>query len=139
MSEQMSERGWEWFGHAGHFICGRWCRFHLCTKAGLWLVSTVGQYVHPRHSAGSERAESEWLRRNPNGEEIGAGRFYETMVFRAGEPCRARGCGCGLPEISGSEVDMAGYLTAAAAAKGHVAMCQKWETRLVPEEVEEPS
>jgi hypothetical protein len=34
-----------WFGHAGHFICAEWCRFHLCTQVGPYLISTVGEYV----------------------------------------------------------------------------------------------
>jgi hypothetical protein len=49
---------WKWFGSAAHFICGRWCRFHLATQVGRYLISTVGEFVHPRHG-GSERAEAE--------------------------------------------------------------------------------
>jgi hypothetical protein len=66
------------------------------------------------------------MRDNPNGEEIGFGRFYETMVFRAGKPCKAAGCGCGLPETSGSEIDFGGYNTAGEARKGHIELCLKW-------------
>lgn len=118
---------WQWFGHAAHFICGRWCRFHLATQVGPWLVSTVGQYVHPRHGKGTEVGESAWLAKNPNGEEIGFGRFYETMVFRAGEPCTAKDCGCGLPTLAdASEQDSSGYNDAGAATRGHYAMCDKW-------------
>lgn len=117
---------WEWFGHAAHFICGRWCRFHMATKVGDYLVSTVGLYVHPRHSAGSERAESEWLQKHPNGEEVGCDRFYETMVFKSVGRCEVPGCNCGLPLIDGSELDFEGYQTAGDATKGHHAMCAKW-------------
>src|SRR5262245_46801635 len=90
-------RGWQWYGNAGHFICGRWCRFHLATRVGPWLVSTVGEFVHPRHGGGSEIEEARWLRANWPGEDIGLDRKYETMVFRAGDPCETKDCGCGLP------------------------------------------
>ncbi len=56
--KKIPESKWEWFGNAGHFMCSQWCRFHLCTKVGPWLVSTVGEYVHPRHSAGGEQPEA---------------------------------------------------------------------------------
>lgn len=121
-----SAAGWEWFGHAAHFICGRWCRFHMATKVGKYLVSTVGEYVHPRHSNGSEMQEAGWLKANAPGEDIGCGRKYETMVFLAGKRCSSKDCGCGLPEISGSELDFRGYNTAREARDGHMALCVKW-------------
>ena len=114
---------WKWFGRSGHFCCGEWCRFHLCTRVGRYIISTVGQFVHPRHSAGSERTEVEWLAKNPLGEEIGSGRHFETMVFRAGKPCS---CGCGQPTHDGKDLDFAGYETCADARAGHRAMCNKW-------------
>ena len=117
---------WKWFGVSAHFICGTWCRFHMATKVGKYLVSTVGQYVAPRRSGGHEAIEAAWLKEHPNGEEIGCGRFYETMVFKAGKPCAAETCGCGLPGIDGNELDTYGYLTAGEATRGHMAMCNKW-------------
>ncbi len=120
------ESEWRWFGLAGHFICGRWCRFHLCTAVGEYLISTVGLFVHPRHSAGREDTESDWLSRNPDGEEIGRDRFYETMVFRCGKPCVAPGCNCGMPEHDGGELDFEGYQTVRDATEGHRRMCEKW-------------
>ena len=119
-------KDWEWFGHAAHFCCGRWCRFHMATKVGPWLISTVGLYVHPRNSEGNETNEGKWLSDHPNGEEIGCDRFYETMVFKAGAPCTSLECGCGLPGIGGSEVDSEGYKTAGEARKGHMALCLKY-------------
>lgn len=118
---------WKWFGSPAHFICGRWCRFHLCTLVGPWLVSTVGEYIHPRHAQGSEQAESEYLVEHPFGEEIGCNRLFETMVFRAGAPCTEEGCQCGLPELADAgELDSRGYNTRGDATKGHHAMCLKW-------------
>lgn len=117
---------WEWFGNAGHFICGAWCRFHLCTRVGKYLVSTVGEYVHPRHAGGSEMAEQEFLKAHPFGETIGCDRLFETMVFRAGKPCVSKGCACNLPEISGSELDFIGSNDRKAASEGHMKLCRKW-------------
>jgi hypothetical protein len=120
---------WTWFGVPGHFICSRWCRFHLTTCVGPWLVSTVGEYVHPRHSQGSEKTETEWLKSNWPGEDIGYQRKYETMVFLAGEPCASSTCGCGLPAINGHEFDSNGYNNRGDAQAGHLAMCAKWAER----------
>ena len=89
---------WKWFGTPGHLCVAKWCRFHLCTKVGKYLVSTVGEYIHPySHGFKSERDEGEWLNKNLFGEEIGFGRKFETMVFRAGKPCTTKDCNCGLP------------------------------------------
>lgn len=120
------ESEWRWFGLAGHFICGRWCRFHLCTAVGEYLISTVGLFVHPRRSVSREDTESDWLSQNPNGEEIGCNRFYETMVFRCGKPCDAPGCKCGMPQHDGAELDFEGYQTVQDATEGHRRMCEKW-------------
>ena len=120
---------WEWFGIAGHFICGRWCRFHLTTVVGEYLVSTVGEYVHPRHSL-SEQKDAEWLEVNWPGEDIGLNRKYETMVFKAGKRCTSPNCGCGLPEIDGSELAMEGYNRPDKAAEGHLRLCEEFSTKV---------
>jgi hypothetical protein len=125
---------WEWFGNAGHFLCGRWCRFHLATKIGPWLVSTVGEYVHPRHSMGSEMKEAKWLKENWPGEDIGYQRKYETMVFLAGAPCA---CGCGLPQHDGHDHVSRGYNDAASATRGHHDLCQEYAGRPIPVKAEE--
>ena len=41
----MSADKWIWMGHAGHFILGHKCRFHLSTYVNGYIVSTVGEYV----------------------------------------------------------------------------------------------
>jgi hypothetical protein len=124
---------WKWFGGVGHFICGRWCRFHLCTQVGPWLISTVGEYVHPQHSNGSETTEALWLQANWPGEDIGCDRKYETMVFRAGKPCKAKKCGCGMPVLApAQELDGLGYMTAGEATKGHMELCMKWSKKVTP-------
>jgi hypothetical protein len=57
---------------------------------------------------------------------IGSDRTFETMVFEAGKPCEKKDCRCGLPAISGTELDFRGYNTAGDATKGHMKLCQKW-------------
>lgn len=59
-------------------------------------------------------------------ETVGCDRKYETMVFRAGNPCSRKGCDCGVPEIASDELDFAPYNTAGEARDGHMAMCKKW-------------
>lgn len=131
---------WRWFGKAAHFIGGRDCRFHLATKVGPWLVSTVGEYL-PDAPVREILADSRGIALNGMGdarraswmeqvgyEEIGYGRTYETMVFRAGEPCGGD-CGCGVPTIDGSKLDFRGYNNAGDATAGHLALCAKWAQR----------
>ena len=105
----MNTKEWVWFGSPGHFIGARYCHFHLCTRVGKYLVSTVGEY-RPDGVEG-------------NNTEIGLNRLYETMVFLAGKPAPC----CGIPEISGEDVDFAGYNTCGEATLGHSSMCDKWD------------
>ena len=117
---------WEWFGTSGHFICGEWCRFHLCTKVGRFLVSTVGAYVPLHRSGGSEISEAKWLSKNWPGERIGCDRFYETMVFEAGERCQDPRCDCGMPTIITDDLDFLGYNSPRDATNGHMQLRKKW-------------
>ena len=131
-------KNWKWFGTPGHFIASSHCRFHMCTQVGKYIVSTVGEYVPDSQSwdsyaghkgvtlkgRGDER-EHDFLTR-VGYVEIGYGRKYETMVFEAGEVCKRPDCNCGLPEISGSEVDMEPYNERKDATEGHRMLCLKW-------------
>src|SRR5689334_22405875 len=137
---------WRWFGNAAHLCVSRWCRFHLATLVGDYLVSTVGEYFPERASREIHASvkDPKWLAANRHRkgddfdfhyfkrfgfEEIGFGRTYETFVFRAGAPCMEEICGrCGLPGIDGSELDSEGYNNAGDATRGHMAMCEKWST-----------
>ncbi len=135
----MVDKQWKWFGHAGHFICSRWCQFHLCTQVGQHLISTVGEYVPPESSReisaecrgiklegrGDARL-ADWMKK-VGFEEIGCGRTYETMVFRFEGVCESEDCGCGLPDIVPNELDLEGYNDAKSATDGHYAMCLRWE------------
>jgi len=112
------ENKWKWFGHAGHFCGGNSCRFHLCTKVGKYLISSVGDYYC-----------------NDKRKTLGAGddSFFETYVFRVtyGVKCTNKTCNCKLPNIDLSEIEGIRTATAGAAAKTHMAMCQKYSKRVV--------
>jgi hypothetical protein len=138
---------WEWFGNHGHFICGRWCRFHLATKVGKYFVSTVGEYWPERGSREihAKIYDPAWLDENRHlkgdefdyaymqkfgYEEIGCDRKYETMVFKAGPPCEADGCKCGMPiPTDYCEIGFDGYNDASSATKGHMKMCLRFSRR----------
>lgn len=150
MEKRVPESKWKWFGNAGHFICARWCQFHLCTRVGDYLISTVGQYWPERSSREihARVTDARWLAENIalkgdsfdaaymkrfGYEEIGCDRKFETMVFAAGAPCREPKCDCGLPSISGAELDFDSYNEAGAATAGHMLMCNKWANGAPPE------
>ena len=103
------ESKWRWFGYAGHLIVGEDCRFHLWTKIGRYIISTVGDY-----------------RPNKDGEmkTIGAGdkSFFETYVFRASKNDK---CGCPTPK-DWSEIDGTRYPTHEKATVGHLNFCKKY-------------
>lgn len=103
----IAEKDWIWQGRAGHFCGSLDCRFHLATRVGDHLISTVGDY-HPR---GSKEPQ-----------QVGLDRLFETMVF-----CADGALKCGCAEMTGwDEVDADGYNTASDAQAGHMAMCRKY-------------
>lgn len=101
----MTTRARVYSGEPGHFIAARRCCFHLTTRIGDILVSSVGCY-HPLGASEEEPVP------------IGSSRLFETMVFRIGEN--------GEADWSDS-IDSAGYMTAGKADAGHEAMLRKWE------------
>ncbi len=141
--QQVARAEWEWFGVSAHLIVGEDCRFHLATKVGPWLVSTVGEWL-PDSASWHIYAESRGFTLEGKGDarradflnkvgflDIGAGRKYETMVFRLGEGrCVAVDCDCGLPVVADwGELDSDGYDVRGDAQRGHYAMCEKWAAR----------
>lgn len=132
----MNRERWVWQGHAGHFIAAHLCRFKLNTYLGNgYLVSTVGEYVPERSTreciASSREVEIEgkgdlWdlnYHKQFGFEEIGYGRKYETMVFKAKESTEE----CCLWEVADyGNIDFEPYNTAKDARLGHTIMCEKW-------------
>lgn len=135
----MKKDKWVWMPHAGHFILGDKCKFHLSTYVGKYIVSTVGElmgsdssqhiqaqihnpawYAMHKHLQG-DSFESAYF--NKFGyQDIGADRKYETMVFKAkkGQEC------CPWIQKSGESEDFDSYNTDKEAREGHMKMCNKW-------------
>jgi hypothetical protein len=138
----MQKNKWVWMGHAGHFILGNKCQFHLNTYVGGYIVSTVGEYVPTEgvqeiiaKSRGlslermGDAREAEFLKKNGFERLGGDDRTYETMVFKA-EKDPANHCCPWNAVIPGGELDMEAYTSAADAQKGHMKLCVKWSRKL---------
>lgn len=105
-----SRDGWKWYGYAGHFVGGKSCSYHLCTRVGAFLISTVGDY----------RPLSKYGER----ETLGAAddSWFETFVFNclgeadSGDPILA----------SWSEIDSERYSLSIEAERGHYRYCEKY-------------
>ena len=108
----IGKEDWLWMPHPGHFICAYDCRFRLNTYVNGFIVSTVGELVL-----------------NGKIEEIGSGRLYETMVFKAKKSTHI--CCPYEAVFSGdNEIDFDGYNTPEEAYEGHLNMCEKWHKEL---------
>lgn len=95
---------WVWYGYPGHLIVAKRCAYHLCTRIGNKLVSTVGAF-YPNHHSSMET--------------IGSGEddYFETMVFECpGEDKH------GDPQ-QGEQLSCVRYKTSIEAEKGHRAAC----------------
>ncbi len=134
-------QSWLFMPHAGHFICGSNCRFHLNTYVNGWIVSTVGEYLPDsavrevlakcrgiKLEGKGDSRERDWLSKS-GFEKIGLDRLYETMVFRA-VTSEYSGFSC-CPKVpeTGNSVDFEGYNLPGDAATGHDKMCLKWAER----------
>lgn len=133
-------KDWIWMPHAGHFICGRDCQYHLTTFVNGYIVSTVGELwfdrqlriIHAQIHDPAWLAENRDLKgeffdeeyKNKFGfEQVGADRLYETMVFHA-KAYKSKCC----PYVAANwtDLDFKGYNDADAATEGHYALCLKW-------------
>jgi hypothetical protein len=127
---------WIWMGHPAHFIGGFDCRFHMATKVGDYIVSTVGEYL-PDYETRELIANAKGIKLMGRGddrrhfylskigfEEIGFNRKYETMVFLAQKSKRNDAC-CPWVIADGCELEASSYNDAASATNGHFLMCEK--------------
>ena len=138
----MKKDKWIWMPHAGHFILGDRCKFHLNTYVGKYIVSTIGELWNDQsvRRIHADIYDKNWYLENMNKkgdkfdnaymkrfgyEEIGCNRKYETMVFKA----RKSEHKCCPYEMTGSELDFEGYNTAEDAYKGHLKLCKKWSEK----------
>jgi len=107
--EAVPRNQWYWCGYPGHFVAASMCRFHLHTRIGNVIVSTVGDY-HPKgHDTPAER--------------IGCDRLYETYVFRAKDTVRPEG-----EPLDYSEIDSLSSNDSEESERQHYSMCEKWAT-----------
>lgn len=134
----MQKQNWIWMPHAAHFIGGNYCRFHLATYVGGYIVSTVGELFWDStirentakfkgiilKGKGDER-DRDYMKKI-GFEEIGCGRLYETMVFKAG---KSKHKCCPYEATNWGELDFQGYNTPEDAYKGHLKMCKKWSKK----------
>ncbi|WP_129141548.1 hypothetical protein [Modicisalibacter coralii] len=111
MSNMHSQEGWKWYGFPGHHICGARCQFHLATSInGKYLVSTVGRLI------------LDPLREPGKIEQVGADRYFETMVFEMdGDNAD------GDPNIlDWGGLEMEGYNHSLDAERGHYEVCRQY-------------
>jgi len=100
-------RDWKWCGFPGHFIAARWCRFHLTTRVGDFIISTVGDY---RPCYGGH--EQDTLGADPDD-------LYETMV----SPVASEGeCPVGAAKTWEPELQER-FATSEAAEQRHMELC----------------
>lgn len=117
MSRTIPADEWVWDGHAAHLIVGSRCQYHLATRIGDYVISTVGEY---RPQKGT-RPDGEGLggKEYAEFESIGSGRLFETYVFHA--------AGEGFGEISEfNEVDSLVANDHDTATRNHMTMCRKY-------------
>lgn len=144
----MTKDQWVWMPHNAHLIIGHQCRFHLATYVGKYIVSTVGEWWPDRRAREihAHVYDKEWLGQNQNllgdtfdlayfkrfgFEEIGSGRTYESMVFKARPSTRTDDnyqC-CPWEIIVSESVDFNGYNNATEAYRGHLKLCAKWSRK----------
>lgn len=108
----VSKNDWVWYGFACHFAGGSKCRYHMGTRIGGYLISTVGAY-YPTGQNNERKTLS-----------AGADSFFETMVFVCpGETSD------GDPIHSGSEIDTTRYKKSIDAEHGHRRICDEYAAK----------
>lgn len=113
------ESEWRWFGCAGHFIAASKCLVHLHTRIGDYRISTIGAYFPDGIRPGQSFDD---------GRDIGAGRKYETFVFRvSGEAEDGEG-----DVDTWGEIDTMAANTATEADRNHREMCYRYAAPQVP-------
>ena len=119
----MKKEKWVWMPHAGHFISANRCQFKLNTYVGKYIVSTVGELPKTGIDYAYDKPDNDPYMNQFA--EIGAGRKYETMVFKAR---KSKHKCCHYEIIVSDEVDLKAYNTADDAYAGHLELCDKWSS-----------
>jgi hypothetical protein len=136
----MTKEQWVWMPHPAHFIGSSHCGFRLATYVGGYIVSTVGElfWSEGLNRITAQFRDPQWLEANGHllgdnfqsayferfgYDEVGLGRLYETMVFRAIPSEQCDSCPW---VIDGEEQDYRPYNVGADAYAGHMELCEKW-------------
>lgn len=136
----MEKSRWVWMPHAGHFILGDKCRFHLNTYVGKYIVSTIGELWNDEQvrRIHAEIHNPEWYSKNSQlrgdyfdsayfkefgFEALGLRHKYETMVFRARKSSHK--C-CPYEIVVEKNYEEEWYDTDEEAMAGHMKLCKKW-------------
>lgn len=98
---------WKWYGYPCHFVGGKNCIYHLATKVGEFLISTIGDY----YIEDNRQTLRSWEKS-----------FYETCIFVcSGEDKN------GNPIIEDwTEIDGRSYETSVEAENEHYEFCKKY-------------
>lgn len=135
-------KDWIFQPHAGHFICGKDCKFFLNTHVNGYIISTVGEFLPDSRireifaisrNITIEGKGDSWDRdymKKIGYEEIGCGRKYETMVFKA--KYVENSCCSWQPE-NFDDIDFRGYNDPVEARKGHYELCEKYSLEVSDE------
>ncbi len=136
----MSKEDWVWMPHPGHFCAAKDCRFFLNTYVNGYIVSTVGEYwpdsAVRKIFANSRGKDIEGIGDyfdanylNEFGyEKIGFDRLYETMVFKAESSDERDSCCPFRAYIRGGELVLKGYNDPTDAYKGHLEICNLYDS-----------
>jgi hypothetical protein len=135
---------WVFMPHWGHFICGRWCRFHINTYLGNgYIVSSIGEYWPPKpvQQIHARVHDLDWYldhvtllgdewdaayHKRFGFEQVGSGRTYETMVFEAESETDPEAMCCPWRIANGQDKEFIGANDSVSAYQNHMALCEKW-------------
>jgi len=106
---------WKWFGYPGHLCISNRCGFHMCTRVGNYLISTIGHCF--------DKEDKELISLVPKSSDL-----FETMVFPYKHDTEdkfedAYPAQYNFPQ---EEIDFERYTLPDKAIKGHMKFCNKY-------------
>lgn len=142
-SKPITKDKWVWMPHPAHLIVSSKCRFHLATKVGKFIISTVGEWWPERISREihAKIYDPKWHEEHNHllgdtynaayfkrfgFKEIGCGRKYETFVFKCQKNTVKENACCPWKVADYPEIDSDAYNEADKAYEGHLKMCNKY-------------
>ncbi len=111
ITDLRARAAWKWHGYAGHFVGGSRCAFHMSTRIGGHLVSTLGDY-RPKSGDGE----------TPEPLGLGPTSLFETMVFACDDEDEHGNTNI----VSYDSIDGERYGASLPAEQGHLRYCEKY-------------